>query len=39
MGKADAVLEVADGVLDLGVARWSASSSKVLPSRSVMNGW
>ena len=32
----DAVLEVLNGVLYLGVARWSASSSRVSPSRSVM---
>ena len=36
MVQPDAVLEVSDGVLDLGVAPWSASSSRVAPSRSVM---
>ena len=36
MVQADAVLEVSDGVLDVGVAAMSASSSRVSPSRSVM---
>ena len=31
-----AVLQVSNGVLDLGMRRWSASSSRVSPSRSVM---
>ena len=36
MVEPDAVLEVSDGVLDLGVAPMVASSSRVSPSRSVM---
>ena len=36
MVQADAVLQVANGILDLGWRRWSASSSRVSPSRSVM---
>ena len=36
MVQTDAVLEVSNGVLDLGVAAVSASSSRVSPSRSVM---
>ena len=39
MLKAQAVLEVTDRGFDLGVAAVVGSSSKVAPSRSVMNGW
>ena len=36
MVQPDAVLEVSDGILDLGVAAVVASSSSISPSRSVM---